>query len=784
MAMTVAQDCSCSKLVNSISKKRTSEQCQVTYITVPDIQAHQCKQSPMIGVSHIAHHGSAEASNTNEGTSSGSGSCQAHLSLEWLRGCSVDEVRQFFKGFVGLGRKSVACISLLALGLRDFPVDVNVGRICARLGWIPMQAAESLESMEIYPAEPEVHQYLLDRLTRVTDLAQLYELHYLAITLGKVLCIKQLPNCSACPLQHCCEYALSGGPRLMAGGPRRRKLLVRTQQVVATADSTHAHLYGGVYRPAGSQTYNSHSTVAQTRMGGSSRQQGNGRQMPVAPTAAATAAEPGNVWDVEDLDVLFAAAPRQRRRARGTATAATAQAAASSATIPATTAAAADDAAAATTCAGALAQQHASGKQQCSKASSWPQLFNRLLATVPHGGQQRLTWQHSRQQQQQQGAAPGILSPTLCQQQLQTTDSLPGQVQAQSRVHKSCIDVPDGSLAMADTDGTDDPGRGDSVSMQQQQDQQQQQLIVLQQQEQLERVLAVVPPATAMLSGTSPTANHLQSTNKSAMPGDTEAAQSGNAEWAFRVLGLTLQVGQQGIAGLQQHCKDQPAHDKLEQNSGKAEGCSNSSSSHAVFPCEADIRTAYKHLAVLLHPDKCKLPQAPTAFAQVRRAHSAALQTLAVQGMAATGAAGTTTTAANAAVTAVSPSTASIFQGTENLCARLNQQQHQASRCTHNNTAAAAVHSPATAATGATSYATKPTGTAVGCVDAPSNKTRHAAVGLQLTPAVLTLLDLPETYMPKAVPGNGKLPVLLLVSVPNGKLQRPCCNDNISSIFS
>lgn len=48
------------------------------------------------------------------------------------------------------------------------------------------QAAEALEALEVYPAEPEVHKYLLDRLTRVTDLDQLYELHYQMITLGKV----------------------------------------------------------------------------------------------------------------------------------------------------------------------------------------------------------------------------------------------------------------------------------------------------------------------------------------------------------------------------------------------------------------------------------------------------------------------------------------------------------------------------------------------------------------------------------------------------------------------
>ena len=46
----------------------------------------------------------------------------------------------------GLGRKSVACILLLSLGLKDFPVDTNVGRICARLGWIPLDSEQALEA--------------------------------------------------------------------------------------------------------------------------------------------------------------------------------------------------------------------------------------------------------------------------------------------------------------------------------------------------------------------------------------------------------------------------------------------------------------------------------------------------------------------------------------------------------------------------------------------------------------------------------------------------------------
>ena len=45
----------------------------------------------------------------------------------------------------GLGRKSVACVLLLALRRKDFPVDVNVARICARLGWIPLDSEEAIE---------------------------------------------------------------------------------------------------------------------------------------------------------------------------------------------------------------------------------------------------------------------------------------------------------------------------------------------------------------------------------------------------------------------------------------------------------------------------------------------------------------------------------------------------------------------------------------------------------------------------------------------------------------
>ena len=39
----------------------------------------------------------------------------------------------------------MACVLLLSLGRKEFPVDVNVARICARLGWIPLDSEEAIE---------------------------------------------------------------------------------------------------------------------------------------------------------------------------------------------------------------------------------------------------------------------------------------------------------------------------------------------------------------------------------------------------------------------------------------------------------------------------------------------------------------------------------------------------------------------------------------------------------------------------------------------------------------
>jgi len=132
------------------------------------------------------------------------------LSLEFLRDASTDEARGYLLSMEGYGVKTVSCILLLALYRSDFPVDVNVGRIMARLGWVPLETEEALEELSEYAPEPAVYTFLRARLNSF-GLQTLFELHYHMITLGKVFCEKRVPNCGACPLRDMCEYAHSGG---------------------------------------------------------------------------------------------------------------------------------------------------------------------------------------------------------------------------------------------------------------------------------------------------------------------------------------------------------------------------------------------------------------------------------------------------------------------------------------------------------------------------------------------------------------------------------------------
>ncbi|XP_030522569.2 transcriptional activator DEMETER-like [Rhodamnia argentea] len=172
---------------------------------------------------------------------------QGSIDLEWLRNCPPDKAKEYLLEIPGLGLKSVECVRLLALQHVAFPVDVNVGRIAVRLGWVPLEPLpENLQIhlLEKFPVMDEIQKYLWPRL-RELDQRTLYELHYHLITLGKVFCTKTKPNCNACPMRGECKHYASAyaSARLSLPAPKAAKNPVTTGEnaiVLCNGESTAA----------------------------------------------------------------------------------------------------------------------------------------------------------------------------------------------------------------------------------------------------------------------------------------------------------------------------------------------------------------------------------------------------------------------------------------------------------------------------------------------------------------------------------------------------------------
>ncbi|KAG6466412.1 hypothetical protein ZIOFF_075793 [Zingiber officinale] len=130
------------------------------------------------------------------------------LDLEWLRDVVPEKTKDYLLSIEGVGLKSAECVRLLTLHQHAFPVDTNVGRICVRLGWVPLQ-----------PLPESLQLHLLEK----------YELHYQMITFGKVFCTKSKPNCNACPLRGECKHFASAwtSARLLQG-PEERGIVKST----------------------------------------------------------------------------------------------------------------------------------------------------------------------------------------------------------------------------------------------------------------------------------------------------------------------------------------------------------------------------------------------------------------------------------------------------------------------------------------------------------------------------------------------------------------------------
>ncbi|KAK8952328.1 Transcriptional activator DEMETER [Platanthera zijinensis] len=159
------------------------------------------------------------------------------IDLEWLRDVPPDKSKDYLLSIRGLGLKSAECVRLLTLHHLAFPVDTNVGRICVRLGWVPLQPLpESLQLhlLELYPVLETIQKYLWPRLCKL-DQRTLYELHYQMITFGKVFCTKSRPNCNACPMRGECRHFASAfaSARLALPPPEDKSMVSSTYPVAA-----------------------------------------------------------------------------------------------------------------------------------------------------------------------------------------------------------------------------------------------------------------------------------------------------------------------------------------------------------------------------------------------------------------------------------------------------------------------------------------------------------------------------------------------------------------------
>lgn len=116
------------------------------------------------------------------------------LDLSFLSQLSVEEARQWLLQFKGVGPKTVAIVLLFSLGMPAFPVDTHIYRVSGRIGLRPA-------NMSVEDTHPH-----LEKLFPV----DLYgTAHLNLIRLGRQICQARKPNCSACPIQHLCDFGLA-----------------------------------------------------------------------------------------------------------------------------------------------------------------------------------------------------------------------------------------------------------------------------------------------------------------------------------------------------------------------------------------------------------------------------------------------------------------------------------------------------------------------------------------------------------------------------------------------
>ena len=116
---------------------------------------------------------------------------QGALTLDFLKGLTVDEARAWLTQIKGVGLKTASIILLFALDMPAFPVDTHVHRTSQRLGLIsPKTSAD------------KAHYLLEAALPAETFL----DAHLNLIRLGREICQARKPQCEICPLKTICVY--------------------------------------------------------------------------------------------------------------------------------------------------------------------------------------------------------------------------------------------------------------------------------------------------------------------------------------------------------------------------------------------------------------------------------------------------------------------------------------------------------------------------------------------------------------------------------------------------
>lgn len=114
-------------------------------------------------------------------------------SLDTLKNCPCQEIRDFLEKMSGVGPKTAACVLLFQFHCPAFPVDTHVTRVATRLG-IARKADSTRNIEDIFRSFLPENRFL--------------EVHLNFIAHGRSVCLSRKPKCSLCPLSGICPSVL------------------------------------------------------------------------------------------------------------------------------------------------------------------------------------------------------------------------------------------------------------------------------------------------------------------------------------------------------------------------------------------------------------------------------------------------------------------------------------------------------------------------------------------------------------------------------------------------